>query len=788
MAKVPKRRRIKPGTVLIKRCIKSNTKNKSFSSLYSKYQKLKINNHALAKALSQEKQETQLLFSRNVELIAEQQNLIYACNQRDNLIKIIYRNAKNLLPMIVDMSKFVTDTIAECQNFNCNLPTHRASSSSTGRRESTKRLSMKSPARGVVKPMVSGHTITKPVINLSRVNLSVIAEGPATPERNHSRVVESRRSRVMPERLAINDLRNEDSDEHVIVNRRTSRFSSGRLSSGRYSKRDSGRLSGSLGARLSKRSSEHIEILKSPRVALQDVSRYMANNQSINVRMFSETTNTNVINNITTVEDTEMSESQSSPENPLDASMIIPETQESAETSDDDDDDTEGSETIVRRKHSSIVQPSSRRSQTMESELIDPLEGPSWMYSSQEDMEFTGVNNSSPSSGEEPTAQAESPLSSLSSNERRSSTCFRIPEMPKNPGKTKRNLRVGFGCMGQNGYTATSNDHLIDDEDEEDDQTCQDIRRFITQRRGPSTRGNSSHYDDYYDDDVDDEDTLLLNIRRPIQPPPQRRPPTQQFEQPEQSERMAFDINELLELTPLKPLRNIMAKQAQLQNQVEVEPELTATIQLTQRLPMLTETETLSRISTVKMPITDQQSTSVLRCQETERKNGHEKRFSELTTAKVNGNINLPRLTDVHDTTIDNHSQLLDDSLPITQKRKRAATKPLDYTASDVEEEAEIQKQKKVKQPKKKEKDTEKRKDPSSAKVVLQKLNNSQHGPQQSERKNSNESISSARSSGLRMDQSSDSESAASKTGRPRRQKAPKNLQEPSLSKKLRRL
>lgn len=52
-------------------------------SVYSKYQKLKFNNHALAKALSQEKQENQLLFSRNVELIAEQQNLIYACNQRD---------------------------------------------------------------------------------------------------------------------------------------------------------------------------------------------------------------------------------------------------------------------------------------------------------------------------------------------------------------------------------------------------------------------------------------------------------------------------------------------------------------------------------------------------------------------------------------------------------------------------------------------------------------------------------------------------------------------------------
>lgn len=108
-----------------------------------------------------------------------------------NLINVIYRNVKNVLPLIVDMSKHVSETIGQCQNFNPNLPAHRASSSSTGRRESTKRLSMKSPARGVVKPMVSGHTITKPVINLSRVNLSVIAEGPVTPERNLSRSVVS---------------------------------------------------------------------------------------------------------------------------------------------------------------------------------------------------------------------------------------------------------------------------------------------------------------------------------------------------------------------------------------------------------------------------------------------------------------------------------------------------------------------------------------------------------------------------------------------------------------------
>ena len=47
------------------------------------YKQLKVNNHSLAKALSQEKQESQLLFLRNNELKAEVQDLVHACNTRD---------------------------------------------------------------------------------------------------------------------------------------------------------------------------------------------------------------------------------------------------------------------------------------------------------------------------------------------------------------------------------------------------------------------------------------------------------------------------------------------------------------------------------------------------------------------------------------------------------------------------------------------------------------------------------------------------------------------------------
>lgn len=44
---------------------------------------LQNNNNLLAKALSKEKHESQLLFSQNVALIAEVQDLGLACNKRD---------------------------------------------------------------------------------------------------------------------------------------------------------------------------------------------------------------------------------------------------------------------------------------------------------------------------------------------------------------------------------------------------------------------------------------------------------------------------------------------------------------------------------------------------------------------------------------------------------------------------------------------------------------------------------------------------------------------------------
>lgn len=123
-----------------------------------------------------------------------------------------------MLKMLVTMTGYLTNTISSCQEFadsvarNMQISYNSAGSKTfhmlsfvsckfqdmflakkiVAERESLKRLSIKSPTKGVVKPMVSGYTITKPTINLSRVNmqhinnpsnLSIIPEV-TTPPRN----------------------------------------------------------------------------------------------------------------------------------------------------------------------------------------------------------------------------------------------------------------------------------------------------------------------------------------------------------------------------------------------------------------------------------------------------------------------------------------------------------------------------------------------------------------------------------------------------------------------------
>lgn len=67
--------------------------NKKF--FFPVYEKLKNNNNFLAKALSKEKQNNQSLFTQNVQLIAEIQQLNVICNTRNvSIIYIILRIKK----------------------------------------------------------------------------------------------------------------------------------------------------------------------------------------------------------------------------------------------------------------------------------------------------------------------------------------------------------------------------------------------------------------------------------------------------------------------------------------------------------------------------------------------------------------------------------------------------------------------------------------------------------------------------------------------------------------------
>lgn len=75
---------------------------------FSVYEKLKNNNSYLAKALSQEKQNSQSVFSQNIALIAEVQELRLACNTRNvsaiNIDENYDRKEEYLFPHIFIVS------------------------------------------------------------------------------------------------------------------------------------------------------------------------------------------------------------------------------------------------------------------------------------------------------------------------------------------------------------------------------------------------------------------------------------------------------------------------------------------------------------------------------------------------------------------------------------------------------------------------------------------------------------------------------------------------------------
>ncbi|XP_068975778.1 serine-rich adhesin for platelets-like [Bombus flavifrons] len=736
---------------------------------------LQSNNNSLARALSKEKHEGQLLFSQNVALIAEVQDLGLACNKRDAIISNILKNAKEMLKMLVTLTGYLTNTISSCQEFVESVATNmQMSYNSAGKRESLKGLSIKSPTRGVVKPMVSGYTITKPTINLSRLNmqhinnssnLSIIPEvrtPPRNQELNNSmspngvsvrRTCKNGRTYRMPERLSpLTVASQRDSDEsEQRLSERSSRNSTERMS-GRISERMSGRISGRMSERLSGRISERIsgrmsqriseritksksrspknrssrciienlERIGSPRVKLNDVSKLLQNSHTINIRMLTENQNSQ-----------ETDRSRCSNEEDEDSqTKIIAETStpndsgnnNDGTTGDENEESNNELDTTDEQKKEKV-----NETKSVTSNWEDPLEGPSWLFDNSQvvpsftnnDKKTDDVDVSNDDSISFVLTEKESKnlfeetmqeMSPLSM----SSRCANHVSNSKNSIQANNEDECDIPQQNENNYY---NGAIVRDANENECKTenasTTNLQNYITQRRG------------YFESD-DEDDFTLIYTRQP--------------------RNMHFDINDLklpvLEESALKPI--IPA---------EPEPEITTT---------------LRKISQI-CPIPSVSHDTL-----------NESTFNQST-------VNLPLLVNNDNETIE-LAPVKKESKLSQQKNKRQKVTTTHFN-DFVDNTPPLKKNNSYKKKKGKP-----MKDPSAVKVVLQKLNESDvksrtPSPNETISRDCNQSLSPISS---RADNSSDSESSTSTNStftcnRPRRKRAQISYHEPNLIKKLRR-
>lgn len=419
MPKIPKIRKAKRVSVLTKKgqCLGKHYKERSYRPLY---EKLKSNNNFLAKALSKEKQNNQSLFTQNVQLIAEIQQLNVVCNTRNTVIANVQNNAKEILKMLLTMTGYITSTISMCQELAVSNTTVRLSSAADGRKESSNRLSTKSPAKGVVKPMVGGHTITKPTINLSRVKMENISRlsdiQESTPDRSQEisenrssitvslpstplRYENNRTTCRMPERLTISSSRVNDALTLADEQRRRRRrnYHSKRIS-GSYS-RSRNRWSDETPTT----STRHINVA-SPTIQLKDISNLLRDSQTINIRRIID-------NRVDDIENQENNDNVSN--DPSERNVVIPETRISINPNEEDETHAQTPKKDPKVKINSKVSDkdlnkipnvieNSRllQNNTRNWEEEDPLEGPSWLFSntipsrdSEPEEELSDVNN-----------------------------------------------------------------------------------------------------------------------------------------------------------------------------------------------------------------------------------------------------------------------------------------------------------------------------------------------------------------------------------------------------------
>ncbi|XP_066591282.1 putative mediator of RNA polymerase II transcription subunit 24 isoform X1 [Prorops nasuta] len=399
MPTIPKRRKLNKPVILTKRPARliNLREIKSYKLLC---EKLKNNNNHLAKALAKEKQEVHLLFTQNVALNSQVQDLGIACNKRDNIILNVLNNSNQVLSMIVSMTEYITNTIATCQEIVRSSDFHALQEYHTPetRRESVRRLSTKSPAKGVVKPMVSGHTITKPTINLSRVNvqsgnsqlsLSTIEESSLDSNENLTNIstrspmqnqssqqlgFEIRRACRLPERITTSSPRGNDEDERRLSRRKSKNRYSGNILE-RRSMSKTNRSSRSFEER---QSIGKESIVRSPLVRLTDVSKTLSNSQNVSVRR--------VIKMKSVV--------GSSPEGKVSKGDPVPEMNLSNKLNKSDStDENRMLENSINKNNINSPRKSKHINKQRNTNLSvnknslledDPLEGPSWLYSNSE--------------------------------------------------------------------------------------------------------------------------------------------------------------------------------------------------------------------------------------------------------------------------------------------------------------------------------------------------------------------------------------------------------------------
>ncbi|XP_014611260.1 PREDICTED: bromodomain-containing protein DDB_G0270170-like isoform X1 [Polistes canadensis] len=737
MSQISRQRRFKRAALLTKRtqCLGRYPRNRG---CMASYEHLRSNNSCLAKALSKQKEKKQLLFSQNVALLAEVQDLSSACIKRDNTIIKVLQNAREMLKMLVTLTKFVTNTIASCQEYTSSTNTNVRLSCNPFSKGENRRLSVKTPTKGIVKPMVSGHTITKPTINLSRVNmqhynnshnLSTIEEV-STPVaisppnsnanddststsvslRGQPRNADGRICR-MPERLNINSPRASDGDERRLSQQKSRH--SGKPPE-RRSRSKSNRLSQSMNG------GERPDLMTSVRVTLNDVSNWLQNSPTINIRRLSSTKYNVADDNI------EINDSTNNISNRRNKNVIIiSKRQLSTDFSEENSNNTiENNSTGIENEQPELnVQGNNRDSRNDVVNENDPLEGPSWLldsYNSNSSLTNTRMESSSEvkdcnNKSDDDTTKT-STTHTMQCNSSSDSDSYTDTDSDSIKGEEDNNESNHINCKKITFKSRSSKKGSVVNYFQKDDVKIEEHDNmnkegFVTRQRGNSTEA--------MDDDLDD--FTLMHMRGNVN-------------------NVSFNLNDLR----LPVLENTIVESIV---KTEEEPEMTTMLE---NLPENSEIPLIFNNICNDDSLIDRNTVTL----------------PQLSNTAIDCTI------PVVDISLDMHRQ--------TKLRKTNQSLDLDHFESITSRKA----------AKRKEKKSLNDKDPSTAKVVLQKLPHNKDFHLKSQPFSLEETLS--QNSSLLSDSESSTGSIHLSTSndsskRPKRQKAPQNFKEPNLRKKLRR-